>query len=448
MLRRKLYDELLEWKNTARGRSAALVEGARRVGKSTVVMEFAREQYDDWLLLDWASETTDVRKLFEDGLAEMDDFFRNLFALKGKTLKPRNAVIVFDEVQFFPKARQAIKYLVQDGRFDYIETGSLISIKRNVRDILIPSEEHKLRMYPMDYEEFLWAIGDTAQYEVMQDCFQQRVPVGEAIHRRFMQTFRKYMAVGGMPQAVQAFVNGADYAEVDRIKRDIISLYADDLHKNDEDNREKAAIIFQTIPEQLSNQNSHYRLAAIDKNARYRDYVDSVCFVEEAMIGNLCSNVTDPTVALELTADKSNFKLYMADTGLLVTQLFASNSVTDDNIYKTLIFGKLGINQGMIMENAVAQMLTASGKKLHFHEFMYKPKGQEERKYEIDFLLQGGRKLLPIEVKSSGYAAHKSFDYFSMKYRGKVGERFIIYGKDLKVEDGITYLPFYMAAVM
>lgn len=446
--RRKIYDRLLEWKETSNGKSAVLIEGARRVGKSTIAEEFARKEYDDYILLDFALESKDMRRNFEENIGDLDTFFRNLFIIKGKDLPRRRAVIIFDEVQLFPLARQAIKYLVADGRYDYIETGSLISIKKNVQNILIPSEEEKLKMYPMDFEEFLWAKGNTAVMPAIKAAFESRKPLGNAAHRKIMQIFREYIAVGGMPQAVSAYVNGESYASIDRVKQGILSLYEDDLRKYDDEEREKASLVFKTIPKQLSDHEMHFTFSEINTNARYVNYVESVEFVAESMMGNRCANVTMPDVLLELYSDRSNFKLYMGDTGLLVSQLIREGEETED-IYRALIYDKLSSNLGMIFENIVAQMLKAGGRELFFHEYKYVPEGTEtEKKYEIDFIIVKNKKICPIEVKSSGYTSHKSFDYFIEKYPIKVQERYIIYTKDLKFTDGITYIPAYMTGLL
>lgn len=445
IFKRKVYDKLLEWKELSAGSSAVLLEGARRIGKSTIVEEFAQNEYDDYMILDFAKENKDIKKNFEENMDDMDTFFRNLFLLKGRSLKGERCALIFDEVQLFPLARQAIKYLVADGRYEYIETGSLISIRKNVQDILIPSEEYRIKMYPMDFEEYLWAMKDDMTYPAIKQAYEKRKPMGEAIHRKIMKTFRTYMAVGGMPQAVEAFIEGKTFAQIDFIKRNILKLYEEDLEKYDADNSEKASVIYKTIPEQLENKNSHFKFSLVDKNARYKNYVDAVSFISESMIGNECINVTKPEVALELFSDRSNFKLYMGDTGLLVTQIMNSRDETDEKLYKSLIIDDLGINQGMILENMVAQMLKSSGHALYFHEYLYKPEGAErEKKYEIDFMTVKKKKICPIEVKSSGYRSHKSFDYLVEKYQMKMEDRYIIYTKDLKFENGITYLPIYM----
>ena len=445
VFKRKVYDKLLEWKELSAGSTAVMLEGARRIGKSTIVEEFAKNEYDDYMILDFAKESKDVKNNFEENMNDLDDFFRNLFLLKGRSLQGKRCVLIFDEVQLFPLARQAIKYLVADGRYEYIETGSLISIRKNVKDILIPSEEYKIKMFPMDFEEYLWALGDTVTYDVIKNAFIKRKPLGDAIHRKVMKTFRTYMAVGGMPQAVEAYVSGKTFAQIDFVKRNILNLYEEDLAKYDAENRERASVIYKTIPEQLENKNSHFKMSLVDKNARYQNYMNAVSFIAESMIGNECINVTEPEIALELFSDRSNFKLYMGDTGLLVSQIMQSRDETDEDLYKALIFDRLGINQGMILENVVAQMLRASGHGLYFHEYLYQPEGNEkEKKYEIDFITVKKKKICPIEVKSSNYKSHKSFDYLIKKYQLKMEDRYIIYTKDLKFEEGIMYIPIYM----
>ena len=445
IFKRKVYDKLLKWKELSAGSSAVLLEGARRIGKSTIVEEFAKHEYDDYMILDFAKENKDIKNNFIENMDDIDTFFRNLFLLKGRSLKGDRCVLIFDEVQMFPMARQAIKYLVADGRYEYIETGSLISIRKNVKDILIPSEEHRIKMYPMDFEEYLWAIGDDVTYSAIKLAFEKRKPLGDTIHRKIMKVFRTYMVVGGMPQAVNAYVEGKTFEQIDYVKQNILRLYEEDLAKYDKDNREKASVIYKTIPEQLENKNSHFKFSLVDKNARYQNYVDAVSFISESMIGNECIDVTKPEVALELFADRSNFKLYMGDTGLLVTQIMKNQEETDENLMKALIIYDFGINHGFILENLVAQMLKATGHELYFHEYLYQPEGQaKEKKYEIDFLTVKKKKICPIEVKSSGYKSHKSFDYLVKKYQLKMEDRFIIYTKDLKYEDGISYIPIYM----
>lgn len=444
MFKRKTYDELLQWKNESDGASAILVEGARRIGKSTIAVEFAKNEYKDYILVDFATADDDIRNNFTN-INDMDTFFRNFFMLTGKSLKKREGVIIFDEVQLFPKARQSIKQLVADGRFDYIETGSLISINKNVKDILIPSEEDSIKMYPMDFEEFLWATGDDIYIDAIRDAFERRKPLGDAIHRKILQKYRIYMAVGGMPQAVSAFVEGKDFKAIDRIKRGIIKLYTSDLEKHDSDDKDKARDVFKSLPAQLSNHNSVFRLATIDDAARSRSYTNAINFLDQSMIVNNCTNVTKPEVVLELYADSTKFKMFMGDTGLLVTYILQNSKETTDKIYKSLILDDLGINQGMIFENMVAQSLKANGYDLYFHEFLYQAEENESEKlYEVDFILVKGKRIVPIEVKSSNYKTHKSFDYFKAKYKLKMNEQYIIYSKDLVFKDNITYIPIYM----
>lgn len=444
LFKRKFYNEMLDWKNTSCGSSALMIDGARRIGKSTIAEEFAKNEYDDYLLIDFITVPKEVKENF-DNINNLDVFFRNLFLFTGKELTSRNSVIIFDEVQKFPKAREAIKYLVKDGRYSYIETGSLISIKKRSQDIVIPSEEDRRRMYPMDFEEFLWASGDTVTVPYIRDCFEKRMPVGDKLHRKIMTSFRTYLAVGGMPQSVSAFVNGKTYRQIDAVKRNILALYEEDLKKYDDENTEKASAIFKTIPEQLSNHNSRFRFSKIDKNARYKNYLYSVRCIDESMIGNYCRNVTNPEVTLDLFSESNNFKLYLSDTGLLVTQILMTSDIADDELYRKIISGHSGTNIGMIFENMVAQMLRCRGYELFFHEFLYTPAGQKkEQKYEIDFMLVKGGHICPIEVKSSGYRNHESFDYFVKKYQMKKHERFIIYKNDLHQEADITFIPIYM----
>lgn len=446
MFKRKAYESLKTWKKLSNGKTAALIEGARRIGKSTVAEAFAQEHYNDYLLIDFSLEGEDVRNIFREDIGNLDRFFRNLFLLKEKSLKPGESVIIFDEVQLFPLARQSIKALIKDGRYDYIETGSLISIRKNTEHILIPSEEYKIKMYPMDFEEFLWAQGDEVTVPAIREAFEQRKPFGDAIHRKIMSYFRTYLAVGGMPQAVEALVEGKTYEEIDFAKRAILSLYEEDLHKYDEDGFNQVTAIFKSIPEQLTHHSSLFKFSTVDKNARFKSLSPSVDFLNESMMVNTCYDVTYPDALLGLAVDKSNFKMFMGDTGLLVTQVSRNSETTDQSLYKALIFDKLGTNQGMIMENMVAQMLVSNGHELYFNEFEYRPEGSKtEKTYEIDFVLVRGKRICPIEVKSSSYRAHKSLDYFFDKYQVKSNERFILYTKDLAREGDVTYLPMYMA---
>lgn len=448
MFRRKAYDKLLSWKKESNGTTAILVEGARRIGKSTVVEYFAQKEYKDYILIDFSTAEKEVLDNFEN-INNLDTFFRNLFILKEKSLEEKESVIIFDEVQFFPKARQSIKQLVKDGRFDYIETGSLISINKNVKDILIPSEEESFEMFPMDFEEFLWANNNDFYIDVIKEAFENKKPLGNQIHKKILQVFRTYMAVGGMPQAVEAYVNGKDYASIDKVKQNILRLYTRDLEKYDSDENEKASVIFKSIPKQLSNHNSIFRMATVDENARLRSYISAIRFLEESMMINLCRNITKPEVDLEMYAESTKFKMFMGDTGLLISYILQTGNENLNKMYRSLILDDLEMNEGMIFENMVAQMLRAKNYKLYFHEFKYCPKeNSTEKNYEMDFLIVKGKRLVPIEVKSSGYKNHKSFDYFKEKYQLKLNDRYIVYTKDLAYEDEILYLPIYMTILL
>ena len=442
MFKRKIYSEMLQWKAISNGKTALFIEGARRIGKSTVALEFAKNEYDDHLVVDFAKVGPNIRELFLNGLDDLTTFFRNLFLFTKKKPKKGRMVIIFDEIQLFPLARQAIKYLIQDGRYDYIETGSLISIKKNTKDILIPSEEYRIKMYPMDFEEFLWATGDEVTMDVARDAFNVGKGVGGRAHHEIMKSFRTYMAVGGMPQAVASFVAGETYAQIDFIKRNILALYEEDLEKHDSENKENASIVFKHLPEQLNRKNPIFKMSAIDKNARYKNYISAFNFIRESMIGNICTNVTVPDVAMELYRKSERFKLYMGDTGLLVTQIIKMQK--SDELYQSLIADKLGINQGMIFENVVAQMLRAKGDDLFFHEFSAVGDDGKEKKFEMDFLLVRKNKICPIEVKSSSYRQHKSLDAFAEKYRLRIPQKYIVYTKDYQQVDDVTFLPIYM----
>ena len=443
MFKRKALEKLKYWKEKKAPKYSVLLEGARRVGKSTIAEEFAKQEYKSYIKVDFANITQDVLDVFDD-IANLDIFFLRLQTATGITLYKRESVIIFDEIQLMPKVRQAIKYLVADGRYDYIETGSLISIKKNVKDIVLPSEEMKIQIYPMDYEEFMWAIGNDT-YGVLRDLYKLGKPVGNSLNRKLMRDFRIYMAVGGMPQAVEAYVAGKSYQQIDRVKREILHLYEGDLRKYDKTTQGRAAAVFRSLPQQLSGRNAHFTYAKVEKGSRAAQYVDTMHWIDESGMANICCNVTDPQISLDLFADPANIKLYMGDTGLLVTQIFQSEKSTGDDIYKALIFNKLGINQGMIMENVVSQMLKANGHGLYFHEYEYQAEGNAKpSKYEIDFLLVKDKGLCPIEVKSSAYRNHKSFDYFGKKYPIKLRDQYIIYTKDLKTDDKLCYIPLYM----
>ena len=443
MLKRKIYDKLLEWKKQSNGSTAILIDGARRVGKSYIAEEFGKSEYKSYILIDFGKAPQDVLDLFIHDSANLDLFFAKLSAFYAKTLHKRNSLIIFDEVQQFPRARQLIKYLVADGRYDYIETGSLIRLKKNVQDIIIPSEEEHIEMFPMDFEEFLWTMGDEVTVPLIRACFESKTPLGQALHRKIMNDFRQYVLVGGMPQSVIAYLKEKNFEASDVAKRRIIKLYRDDVSKFAEGYEDKVFALFDGIPAQLSKKEKKYKLSSISKEARFRTYEDSFIWLHEAMVVNTCFNATDPGVGLALSADNTTQKCYMADTGLLVTHTFMDNAFTENELYRAILFDKLNINEGMIMENIVAQMLRTNGHKLYFYS--RSDTDNRENHMEIDFLITEGKKIAPIEVKSSNYTSHSSLDKFRNKFSSKIGNSYILYSKDVMIKDGIIHLPFYMA---
>ena len=443
MLRRKIYDKLLDWKRKNNGQTALLIDGARRVGKSYIVEQFARQEYKSYILIDFGNAPQDILDLFVHESSDLDLFFAKLSAFYSTVLYKRESLIVFDEVQQFPRARQLIKYLVADGRYDFLETGSLIRLKKNTENIIIPSEEEHVEMFPMDFEEFLWAMGDEATIPLIRKCFDTKTPLGQALHRKIMNDFRQYVLVGGMPQSVLAYREGKDFAASDEAKRRILRLYRDDVSKFASGYEEKVYAVFDGIPGQLSKKEKKYKLSSISKNARFRAYEDSFIWLNEAMVVNTCFNATDPNVGLALSADHSTQKCYMADTGLLVTHTFMDTAFTDNELYKAILFDKLDINEGMIMENIVAQMLRCNGHKLYFYS--RSDNKNRENHMEIDFLITENKKIAPIEVKSGNYRSHSSLDKFKKKFSAKIGTSYILYPKDVMEKDGIWHLPLYMA---
>ena len=443
MLRRKIYDKLLDWKRKNNGQTALLIDGARRVGKSYIVEQFARQEYKSYILIDFGNAPQDILDLFVHESSDLDLFFAKLSAFYSTVLYKRESLIVFDEVQQFPRARQLIKYLVADGRYDFLETGSLIRLKKNTENIIIPSEEEHIEMFPMDFEEFLWAMGDEATIPLIRKCFETKMPLGQALHRKTMNDFRQYVLVGGMPQSVLAYREGKDFAASDEAKRRILRLYRDDVSKFASGYEEKVYAVFDGIPGQLSKKEKKYKLSSISKNARFRAYEDSFIWLNEAMVVNTCFNATDPNVGLALSADHSTQKCYMADTGLLVTHTFMDTAFTDNELYKAILFDKLDINEGMIMENIVAQMLRCNGHKLYFYS--RSDNKNRENHMEIDFLITENKKIAPIEVKSGNYRSHSSLDKFKKKFSAKIGTSYILYPKDVMEKDGIWHLPLYMA---
>ena len=390
MLKRKIYDDLVKWKNTSNGSSALMIDGARRVGKSFIVEEFAKNEYKSYIIIDFGNISKEIEDLFNYDSNDLDFFFSKLSTYFTKKLYKRKSLIIFDEVQQFSRARQLIKYLVADGRYDYIETGSLIKLKKNVKDIITPSEEEHIEMFPLDFEEFLWALDDTTTYPFIEYCFNNKKPLGQAIHRKTMNIFRQYMLVGGTSQSVLAYIKNKDFEASDTVKKRILNLYRNDVSKFTERYEDKIFAIFDNIPEQLSKKEKKYKLSSINKNARYRSYEDSFIWLDEAMITNSCFNSTNPNIGLVLSSDHKTQKCYMADTGLLVSLTFSDKNFLDNDLYKAILYDKLNINEGMIMENIAAQMLRTKRQRLYFYS--RHDKLNKENNMEIDFLITEGKK--------------------------------------------------------
>ena len=446
VLKRKIFDELVAWKNSSIGTTAVMIDGARRVGKSTIAEDFAKAEYKSYILIDFGNAAKDILDLFENDSSDLDLFFAKLSAYYSTVLHRRESLIIFDEVQQYPRARQMIKYLVADGRYDYLETGSLIRLKKNVQDIIIPSEEDHLEMFPLDFEEFLWAMGDEATYPLIRHCFKTKKPLGAALHRKVMNDFRQYILVGGMPQSVLAYINGKDFEASDAAKRRILKLYRDDVAKFAAGYEDKVFAVFDNIPGQLSKKEKKYKLSSLGKQARFRTYEDSFVWLNEAMVVNTCFNATDPHIGLALSADNTTQKCYMADTGLLVTHTFKDQKYTDNELYRAILFDKLNINEGMLMENVVAQMLRKNRERLYFYSRT--DSQNRENHMEIDFLITQGKKISPVEVKSGDYRSHSSLDKFKKHFSSILGDSYILYTKDVMIKDGIIHLPLYMADLL
>ncbi len=440
VFRRKIYDDILDWKRKNDGRTALLVEGARRIGKSTIVEEFARNEYKSYILIDFNTASAEVKSLFDD-LMNLEFIFLRLQQVYSTQLFERNSVIVFDEVQQCPKARQAIKYLVKDGRYDYIETGSLISIRKNIENITIPSEEDRIQMNPMDYEEFRWALGDTVTVPLLKTFWEKKIPLGAA-HRDAMRNLRLYLLVGGMPQAVNAYLNTNNLRMVDEVKRKIILLYREDFAKIDK--TDKVSNLFMSVPAALSRNASRYVPSSIIGNVADDKMSELLMNLEDSKTVNIAHHADDPNIGIPVSANYDKFKIFLADTGLFVTLAFWDKDFTENIIYDKLLSDKLSVNLGYVYENLIAQMLVASGNRLFYHTW----KKDEKHYYEIDFLLSRGAKLCPVEVKSSGYKAHASLDAFCDKYSARVGSRYLIYTKDLTKDNGTTLLPAYMTPLL
>ena len=446
-MKRKIEEKLKDWKQKSNGKTALLIDGAWRVGKSYIVEEFARKNYKSYILIDFNEVGREITDLFDMNLRDLDSFFMYLSVAFNVKLYERESVLIFDEVQLYPRARAAIKFLVADGRFDYIETGSLMSIKKNVKNIVIPSEERHIKMYPMDFEEFLWAKGEDLIMPMIRDCFDKRKPLGQALHRRVMTLFREYIIIGGMPQAVSEYISTGDFEAADQIKRDILTLYREDIQKHADAYAGKVESIFDDIPSQLSKHEKKFSLSSLGKGARFRDYESAFLWLQDAMFTNVCFNSTEPNIGLKLNRDNSAFKLYMGDTGLLISHSFDENGIVSEEIYKKLLFGKLEVNEGMIFENIVAQMLTANGKALYFYS--NSSRTDKNSRMEIDFLLAKSKttsrhNISALEVKSGKNYTLSSLNKFRNKFAEELNEAFVLHTDDLNVKDGITYLPVYM----
>ena len=438
MFQRKIYSKLLEWKLESSGKTALLIEGARRVGKSTVVEEFARNEYKSYILIDFSKASKEVKGLFDD-ISDLNYIFLRLQLIFHVDLHERESVIIFDEVQLCPMARQAIKHLVKDHRYDYIETGSLISIKKNIKDILIPSEERKVTMFPMDYEEFLWAIGDKSTSKLLAEVFEKRIPLGDAVHRKLMRDFRLYMLVGGMPQAVNEYLETNNFRKVDEVKRDILQLYEDDFKKIDASGR--MSILFDAIPAQLNTNASRYQVSSVLEGERADQILELLADMADSKTVQIAYHANDPNIGLANAKDLRRFKLFLSDTGLFTTLVFKDKNFTENIIYEKLLSEKLSVNFGYVYENVVAQILTTNGHALYYYTFLNE---KTNHNYEIDFLISKKNKLCPIEVKSSGYSVHKSLDAFSDKYSDRILDKYLVYTKDLKKDGDILMMPVYM----
>ena len=447
ILKRKIYDKLLELKNTLNGKKAVLIEGARRIGKSTICEEFGKNEYKSYILIDFAKCPDEIKSCFEKHMNDLDTFFMLLSAYYGVKLYERESLIIFDEVQMFPKARECIKYLAADGRYDYIETGSLISIKENVRDIVIPSEERHLKMYPLDFEEFCGALGEEQIVGYIRKCFEERSPLENELHYKAMLLFKQYMLVGGMPQSVLAFTESRkDFDRADEEKRDILSLYRSDIMKIDARYRSKVLTIFDQIPGLLSQHEKRVVFSNISAGSTAAQYEETFFWLSDSMISNECFLCSDPNVGLSINESRAYVKCYLGDTGLLVSHAFDENELLEDEVYKQILGDRLNMNEGMLYENAIAQMLTANGHKLYFYTHYNKEKHRND--IEIDFIISNNSKLkykmYPIEVKSGKRYSADSLKKFKEKYKSRIGECYIIHPRNLSFKEDIVCLPPYM----
>jgi len=441
IFKRKIYDKISEWKEQYRGKYALLIEGARRIGKTTVVKQFAENEYRSHIIIDFSKTGEDVKQLFTNHAGDMDRFFLYLQQMYKTVLHERESVVVFDEVQLFPLARQMIKHLVADGRYDYIETGSLLSIKQNVSDILIPSEEMSVDMHPMDFEEFLWTQNDHVTIPLLRRSFEDRSPLGQSMHKRIMDTYGIYMLVGGMPQSVDAYIEKKNFDAVETVKRMILKLYADDASKIKIDRGSKSKRILFMIPSFLSKQEKRFSPSQMRKGSKTREYFDSVTWLIESKTVNVCYRNSDPSPAMNLNLDEHTFKIYMADTGLLITAAFDSNVGDRDGIYKNILKNKMNVNRGMFFENMVAQTLVSTGHRLVFSKFSIKGSTNMQ---EVDFVIADDKKIIPIEAKSADSSKHASLGRFMEKFSSRAEMAYVVHSKDLRVDGKTVYVPIYM----
>ena len=447
MMKRKIYQTMLDWKNGSQGKSALLIDGVRRCGKSYIVEEFAKNEYKSYIMVDFQQASREILTLFDNYLDDLDTLFMYLSTFYNAVLYQRQSLIIFDEIQLCPRARAAIKYLVADGRYDYMETGSLMSIRENVKDIVVPSEEEHIKMYPMDFEEFLWAMGNETLMPFIRRCFDDHKPMGDLMHRKAMDYFRQYLIVGGMPQVVHAYAENRQFTSIERIKQNILDLYRNDIGKHAKGYQAKVESVFDEIPEQLHKHDKRFVLSALKDNARFRDYESSFLWLVDAMMVNICYNSTEPTIGLKMRKDKMTFKCYMGDTGLLISHAFDENGAVSNELYQKLLKDKLEVNEGMIMENIVAQMLTAAGHKLYF--FSSYSKENADDRMEIDFLIANKtitsrHNIAAIEVKSSKNYTLSSLRKAKKKYSNQISSLYVLHTTDYREEEGIIYLPLYM----
>ena len=445
MFERKVYQEMLKWKREYAPHYALFLKGARRVGKTTLAEKLGREEYRSYILIRFDQTDTEIEDLFVNSLRDLDTLFTALQFVYGTRLYPRESLIILDEIQLFPPARQALKTLLEDGRYDYLETGSLASITKKSKQVLIPSEEYPIEVLPMDYEEFLWAQGDSFTMDVLKDHLYSKKPMGN-LHRSAMKSFREYMLIGGMPQVVTAYVETKDFERVDFAKQQILNLYRNDMTEQDEENSDYVTNFFDRIPSELSKHDKRYVLSHVNPSARIRNYRNPIRWLEEAMIINIANNVDDPSAAFNLSISDPSFKCYLMDTGLLVTLAYKDRPYLDNEIYKSIFLDKLHVNEGMILENMVAQCLRASGHRAYFYKVT--DKRSKRTAMEIDFLIRQGSKVIPIEVKSGDKSSLSSIKKLRDTYQSRIGKGIVLHHGEIHEDDSLLYLPYYLSPLL